>query len=138
MNKFIITGCALFVVLLAFLWLRPDSGPTAANIEEGYRNLRDKNLANAVAKFGSEESVPPLILGMINMTARIDNPHCEQNPNDLGYICLYNLTLINAGNVALDELPDIKARVFEVDAGWMVHEVPGENVSGLLNQPATN
>lgn len=60
---------------------------------------------------------------MIKTTARIDSERCEKNQNDLGYICSYNLTPINGSNVLLETIPDIKARVWQVDAGWMVHEI---------------
>lgn len=95
-----------------------DDSPTAANIEEGYRNL-----ALAVKDFGSEDQMPPILLGMIKTTARIDGERCEKNQNDLGYICSYNLTPINGSNIVLETLLDTKARVFQSDAGWMIHEI---------------
>ena len=101
-----------------------DDGPSAANIEEGYRNLSAKNLALAVVDFGSEDQIPPILLGMIKTTGRIDNERCEKNQNDLGYICSYNFTPINGDNVVLDTIPDLKARVWQADPGWMVHEIP--------------
>ena len=104
-----------------------DDGPTAADIEEGYRNLSAKNLALAVTDFGSEDQVPPILLGMIKTTGRIDGERCEKNQNDLGYICNYNFTPINGDNVVLDMIPDIKARVWQVDEGWMVHEIEETN-----------
>ncbi|MEP5758747.1 MAG: hypothetical protein ABJ327_05420, partial [Litoreibacter sp.] len=79
------------------------------------------------ADFGSEDQIPPILLGMIQTTARIDGERCEKNQNDLGFICSYNLTPINGSNVVLDTIPDIKARVWQVDAGWMVHEIPEMN-----------
>lgn len=113
-----------FVILLTlFLSACGDEGPSAADIEEGYRNLAAKNLALAVTDFGSEDQIPPILLGMIQTTARIDGERCEKNQNDLGYICNYNLTPINGANVVLETIPDIKARVFQGDAGWMVHEI---------------
>lgn len=112
-------------VILATLFLSAcgDDSPSAADIEEGYRNLAAKNLALAVTDFGSEDQIPPILLGMIQTTARIDRERCEKNQNDLGYICNYNLTPINAANVVLETIPDIKARVFQSDAGWMIHEI---------------
>ena len=100
-----------------------DDIPSAADIEEGYRNLTAKNLALAVADFGSEGQIPPILLGVIQTTARIDGERCEKNQTDLGYICSYNLTPINGSNVVLETIPNIKARVWQVDAGWMVHEI---------------
>lgn len=100
-----------------------DALPSAADIEEGYRNLSARNLARANADFGSQDQIPPILLGMIKTTARIDSERCEKNQNDLGYICSYNLTPIKGSNVLLETIPDIKARVWQVDAGWMVHEI---------------
>ena len=100
-----------------------DDTPSATDIEEAYRNLVDKNLARALTDYGSEENIPPILLGMIKTTARIDSPRCEENTQDLGYICIYNMTPINGANVVLDKIHDIKARVFKVDAGWMLHEI---------------
>lgn len=111
------------IISALFLSACGDDGPSAANIEEGYRNLSAKNLALAVTDFGSENQIPPILLGMIKTTARIDGARCEKNQHDLGYICSYNLTPINGGNVVLDTIPDIKARVWQVDAGWMVYEI---------------
>lgn len=122
MKWFIAVACFVVVVGGFFLFMR-DSSPTAANIEEGYRNLVEVNLAKAVADFGSEEAMPPILLGMIKTTARVDGKNCEKNPTDLGYICQYNLTPINGANVVLEMIPDIKARVYEVDAGWMIYEI---------------
>ncbi len=101
--------------------------PSAADIAEGYRNLAAKNLALAIADFGSEDQIPPILLGMIKTTGRIDGERCEKNQNDLGFICIYNFTPINGSNVVLDTIPDIKARVWQMDAGWMVHEIPEAN-----------
>ena len=107
---------------LALLSCGSDDLPTAADIEEGYVNLAAKNTERAIAHFGSLEAIPPVTLGIIQMTAQITNPHCEKNQNDLGYICLYTVTMVNRLGVALDPMPDIKARVWQADAGWMVHE----------------
>jgi hypothetical protein len=114
----------IFTILISLLLCAcGNDKPTVSNIEEGYRKLTAKNLALAVTNFGSEDQIPPILLGMIQMTARIDGARCEKNQNDLGFICSYNLTPINVANVALDTIPDIKARVWQVDAGWMVHEI---------------
>lgn len=108
---------------LLFAACGPDKGPTVSAIEEGYRNLTAQNLTRAVADFGSEDEIPPVILSMLKMTTEVDSPKCEKNRNDLGYICLYNITLINQAGVSLDPVTDIKARVGQVDAGWMVEEI---------------
>jgi|GEM_PF-6670037 len=113
-----------FGILAAlFLTACGEDTPSAADIEEGYRNLVDRNLARAITDYGSEDKIPPILLGMIKTTARIDSPQCEENTQDLGYICIYNMTPVNGANVVLDKIHDIKARVFKVDAGWMVHEI---------------
>lgn len=104
-----------------------DDAPSAADIEEGYRNLSTKNHALAVADFGSEDQIPPILLGMIKTAGRIDGERCEKNQSDLGYICTYNFTPINGDNVVLDTISDIKARVWQVDPGWMVHEIEETN-----------
>jgi len=122
MRWFIALACAALTIGIFIVALHDDA-PTAAHIEEGYRNLVEVNLAKAVKDFGSEDQMPPILLGMIKTTARVDGEHCEKNPNDLGYICIYNMTPINDGNVVLDMIPAIKARVYEVDAGWMVYEI---------------
>lgn len=118
--------CLSFFCLVATSLLAGCGGeedPNVAAIEEGYRNLAAQNLARAVADFGSEEYIPPVILGMLKMTTKVDSPKCEKNQNDLGFICLYNITMINQDGVPLDPIPDIKARVWQVDAGWMVQEI---------------
>lgn len=126
MKWLIALACSVVTIGGLFFFTR-DSSPSAANIEEGYRNLVEVNLNKAVADFGSEDAMPPILLGMIKTTARIDGERCEKNPNDLGYICIYNMTPINGANVVLDTIPDIKARVYEVDAGWMVYEIAENN-----------
>lgn len=113
------------LALLVLSGCNSDDTPTAAHIEEGYVNLVASNTERAVAHYGSLEAIPPVTLGFIQMTARVENPRCEKNQNDLGYICLYNLTMVNRLGVALDPLPDIKARVWQADVGWMVHEDEG-------------
>lgn len=67
----------IFAVL--FLSACGDDAPSAVDIEEGYRNLMDKNLARAITDYGLEDNVPPILLGMIKTTARIDSPRCEEN-----------------------------------------------------------
>ena len=114
-----------FVPLVAALALAScssDDTPSAADIEEGYVNLAARNTARAIAHYGFLEAIPPVTLGFIQMTAQVANPQCEKNQNDLGYICRYTVTMVNRLGVALAPLPDIKARVWQVEAGWMVHE----------------
>ena len=50
---------------------------------------------------------------MPQMTTRVENPRCEKNQSDLGYICLYTVTMVNRNGVALDAVPDIKSRVWQ-------------------------
>lgn len=113
------------MILVAFTFAACDDrgAPTAGDIEEGYRNLADKGYALALKDYGSEDAIPPILVGMIRTTARIELTSCEKAEGDIGYICLYNLTLINAGNVVLDEIVDVKARVYKGDAGWLVDEI---------------
>ncbi|MEP3638955.1 MAG: hypothetical protein ABJN14_17015 [Paracoccaceae bacterium] len=120
-------GALLPAAVLPLLTACGDDSPTAAHIEEGYRNLSTKNLTLAVADFGSEDQIPPILLGMIKTTGRIDGERCEKNQSDLGYICTCNFTPINGDNVVLDTISDIKARVWQVDPGWMVHEIEETN-----------
>ena len=121
MKRFL--SCALALLLTASC--KSDGAPSAADIEQGYVNLAAENTERAITHFGSLEDIPPVTLGFIQMTAQVANPRCEKNQNDLGYICLYTLTMVNRLGVALDPLPDIKARVWQADVGWMVHEDEG-------------
>jgi len=99
-----------------------DRNPTIADIEEGYDNLTAKNLAQAVNDVGSEDNIPPVVLSILKMITRVDNPRCENDQNHPGYICVYNITLINSAGIRLDPVKNIKARVWQGDDGWMVHE----------------
>lgn len=113
----------MIFVAVTFAACGDRGAPTAADIEEGYRNLADKNYALALKDYGSEDAIPPILVGMIRTTARIELTSCEKAEGDIGYICLYNLTPINAGNVVLDEIVDVKARVYKGDVGWLVDEI---------------
>jgi len=114
------------IALLLGLSACNNSAPTAADIEEAYRNLSDQNLSRALADFGSEDLIPPILLGMIKTTGQISNEQCEKNQADIGFICLYNFTPVNGSGIVLESIPDIKARVWQGDAGWMVHEISGD------------
>ena len=118
--------CIGLIALLAGHSACDETAPTAANIEEGYRNLSDQNLSKSLADFSTEDQIPPILLGMIKTTGQISDERCEKNQNDIGYICLYNFTPINGSGVVPDTIPDIKARVWQADAGWMVHEIPSD------------
>lgn len=110
-----------FILLIA--GCRGKAEPSVAQIEEGYVNVSQQHLDEAIAHFGSEDAIPGIALGMIKMTTKVENPVCEKNPTDLGYLCVYNITLINTAGKALDPVNDIKARVWQGPNGWMVHEL---------------
>jgi hypothetical protein len=113
------------LVLAAFLAIsgcRSEAEPTVDQIEEGYQNVTEQNLKDAIAHFGSEENIPSIALGMIKMKTEVDSPVCEKNQNNLGYLCTFNITLINTGGKRLDPVNDIKARVWEGPNGWLIHE----------------
>lgn len=113
----------LMILATAFLAGCNDEEPTAANIEEGYRNLVKVNMERALADYGTRENMPPILVGMIETTAKVDLTGCEKLENDIGFVCLYNMTPINSANEMLEEIPDIKARVYQGDLGWMVYEI---------------
>lgn len=49
---------------------------------------------------------------------------CEENPNDIGYICVYNVDLArDDGFVIQANIANVKGHVYQVDAGWMVEEI---------------
>ncbi len=99
-----------------------DDLSTGANIENGYDNLNAERLGEALKNFGSEADMPPIQLRVLRMTARVANTQCEKNQNDLGYICRYTVTMINRNGDVLEPVPDVKARIWPVEAGWMMHE----------------
>lgn len=116
---------ARFLLVLAAITLAGcnEDDPTAENIEEGYRNLVKVNMERALTDYGTRENIPPILLGMIETTAQVELTSCEKEDNDTGFVCLYNMTPVNGANVVLDEIPDIKARVYQGDLGWMVDEI---------------
>ncbi|WP_139231531.1 hypothetical protein [Aliiroseovarius crassostreae] len=115
---------ALMMVMAAALLAGcNDEEPTAADIEEGYRNLVKVNMERALADYGTRDNMPPILVGMIETTAKVELTGCEKEDDDTGFVCLYNMTPINGANVMLDEIPDVKARVYQGDLGWMVNEI---------------
>lgn len=118
-----IIGTALALCVLAGC---KDTAPTAANIEEGYKNLAQVNVDRAIERYGSESDIPSMELGFIKMTAQVELTNCEKATTDLGWLCIYNVVPINQNNEVLADLKasDVRGRVYEGALGWMVEELP--------------
>ena len=55
-----------------------DKEPTSADIEKGYCDLVKVNMERAVANYGTKENITPILVGMIETTAKVELTGCER------------------------------------------------------------
>lgn len=96
--------------------------PSAGDIATAYSNIAKKEYELAVQNAGGEANVPPVLSGLLKFRYSVKKTDCEKAEGDIGFMCIYDLTVTAANGQHMPEIKDVKGRIYKGSSGWLVEE----------------
>ena len=109
--------------LLAFAACSGGGEPSESDMVDAYKNVAQRGYDEAVRQAGgSTDNLPPMVLGLLKFEYDVSKTECEASEGDLGFDCIYDLTVTAANGETLPTVKDVRGRFFKGSDGWMVEE----------------
>lgn len=96
--------------------------PSAGDIATAYSNTAQRGYEEAAREAGGEANVPPAVAGMLKFRYAVEKTECEEVEGDLGFMCIYDLTVTAANGQNLPVIKDVRGRIYKGSDGWLVEE----------------
>lgn len=96
--------------------------PSAGDIATAYSNIAKKEYDLAVRNAGGEANVSPVFSGLLKFRYAVEKTECEEVEGDLGFMCIYDLTVTAANGQNMPVIKDVRGRIYKGSDGWLVEE----------------